>query len=198
MAFLATAKSLQVKGLTESSESDLDEPVQGHKPNRHEPVLANSATNRPSKKRPAMPKANNAAHVAPKKIKEEVVAVSSSQASNEMLKPEDSANAYHDDHDQSNTGSGFLEPTGDPIELTDQDNFGMDEDQPEAMMYEGDPDNPGVSKLVTYSISTSLRIPYCETCFKLKVSVTPTLRNWLERASPSPSTPRLVNLPFAH
>ena len=127
MGLLATAKGLQIKGLTEGDESET--PLKESTPVRSAPRPSGSSNS--GVKRPAAQatSSKNTNVPAPKKIKEETVAVDPPAAVEE------------DENDHYNTAQNpeYLDDTEELADYTMEDNPG------ESMVYEGDPNNPGVS-----------------------------------------------------
>ena len=129
MGLLATAKGLQIKGLTEGDESET--PLKESTPVRSAPRpsgSSNSGVKRPAAQPSSSSKNTNVP--APKKIKEETVAVEPPTAVEE------------DENDHYNTGAQNPDYLDDTEELAD---YTMEDNPGESMVYEGDPNNPGVS-----------------------------------------------------
>jgi len=128
MGLLATAKGLQIKGLTENEDSDTPPPP---KEERSTPVRSinrgpSASTSNSGVKRPQSSQKNTSVP-APKKIKEETVAVEPPVA------------VHEDTDDYSAQNPDYLDDTE---ELAD---YSMEDNPGESMVYEGDPNNPGVS-----------------------------------------------------
>jgi len=144
MGLLATAKSLQIKGLTEADDDDT-------KGNYHSDSQAVAGTSRGAssssmaKKRPAprptnssnAPSTSSSSSSAAKKIKEET------------LEPHAGAPVPvvgTDDYNEPDeaTNDEYLEGDDDPSAMLEsQDDYNLDTSQGESMAYEGDPNNPG-------------------------------------------------------
>jgi len=128
MGLLATAKGLQIKGLTEGDEPETP------KEERSTPVrsIPRGSSSSSGVKRPATQTASSSKNTnvpAPKKIKEETVAVDPPQAVDED----------ENDHYNAAQNPEYLDDTEELADYTMEDNPG------ESMVYEGDPNNPGVS-----------------------------------------------------
>ena len=143
MGLLATAKGLQIKGLTESdTEEDENETQTNINANNSGRPNSSSAhsTKRPAASRPS----TSSQQPTSKRIKEEHTPKHESlpeQDQSEVV-DEDEAN---NDHEFPNQGAQFVD-VEDPAELIDQSDYSLDGNQSgEAMVYEGDPENPGVS-----------------------------------------------------
>jgi len=148
MGLLATAKSLQIKGLTEADDDDT-------KGNYHSESQAVAGTSRGAssssmaKKRPAprptnssnAPSTSSSSSSAAKKIKEET------------LEPHAGAPVPvvgTDDYNEPDeaTNDEYLEGDDDPSAMLEsQDDYNLDTSQGESMAYEGDPNNPGSIKM---------------------------------------------------
>jgi len=127
MGLLATAKGLQIKGLTEGDEPETP------KEERSTPVrsIPRGSSSSSGVKRPATQTASSSKNTnvpAPKKIKEETVAVDPPQAVDED----------ENDHYNAAQNPEYLDDTEELADYTMEDNPG------ESMVYEGDPNNPGV------------------------------------------------------
>ena len=139
MGLLATAKGLQIKGLTENDDSETpkEEP-------RGTPVRSVSrggaSTSNSGVKRP-QPSSKNTHIPAPKKIKEESASSSNLhlEAANVSGAAGDHSAEVHEESDYQN--AEYLDDTEDIADYSMEDNPG------ESMVYEGDPNNPGVSTL---------------------------------------------------
>jgi len=139
MGLLATAKGLQIKGLTENDDSETpkEEP-------RGTPVRSVSrggaSTSNSGVKRP-QPSSKNTHIPAPKKIKEESASSSNLhlEAANVSGAAGDHSAEVHEESDYQN--AEYLDDTEDIADYSMEDNPG------ESMVYEGDPNNPGVVKL---------------------------------------------------
>jgi len=164
MGLLATAKSLQIKGLTEADDDDT-------KGNYHSDSQAVAGTSRGAssssmaKKRPAprptnssnAPSTSSSSSSAAKKIKEET------------LEPHAGAPVPvvgTDDYNEPDeaTNDEYLEGDDDPSAMLEsQDDYNLDTSQGESMAYEGDPNNPGIQpiKLDTRQFSC----PVCNRVF---------------------------------
>ena len=143
MGLLATAKGLQIKGLTES-DTEEDENETQTNINANNSGRSNSS-NTHSNKRPAPSRPSTSSQQpTSKRIKEEHTPKHESlpEQDHSEVVDEDEAN---NDHEFSNQGPQYVE-VGDPAELIDQSDYSLDGNQSgEAMVYEGDPENPGVS-----------------------------------------------------
>jgi len=136
MGLLATAKGLQIKGLTENDDSETpkEEP-------RGTPVRSVSrggaSTSNSGVKRP-QPSSKNTHIPAPKKIKEESASSSNLhlEAANVSGAAGDHSAEVHEESDYQN--AEYLDDTEDIADYSMEDNPG------EYMVYEGDPNNPGV------------------------------------------------------
>jgi len=131
MGLLATAKGLQIKGLTENDDTET--------PKEATPVRSASrggaSTSSSGVKRP-QPKQNTSIP-APKKIKEEAVA-GHLEAANSSAAASGAEGLEAEEADYTNNPE-YLDDTEDIADYSMEDNPG------EAMVYEGDPNNPGVS-----------------------------------------------------
>merc|ERR1712088_454634 len=147
MGLLATAKSLQIKGLTESEEDDTKSSNQG---SYSEP---SAVTPRPtvSKKRPApkplstsavpTPSTSSGSSLPAKKIKHDI------KQEEIQIQPEVvSADPFQaEDETGPEQAEEHLEADDPNLELESHD-YNLDTSQgAESMAYEGDPNNPGVS-----------------------------------------------------
>jgi len=138
MGLLATAKGLQIKGLTENDDSETpkEEP-------RGTPVRSVSrggaSTSNSGVKRP-QPSSKNTHIPAPKKIKEESASSSNLhlEAANVSGAAGDHSAEVHEESDYQN--AEYLDDTEDIADYSMEDNPG------ESMVYEGDPNNPGVEE----------------------------------------------------
>jgi len=136
MGLLATAKGLQIKGLTENDDSETpkEEP-------RGTPVRSVSrggaSTSNSGVKRP-QPSSKNTHIPAPKKIKEESASSSNLhlEAANVSGAAGDHSAEVHEESDYQN--AEYLDDTEDIADYSMEDNPG------ESMVYEGDPNNPGI------------------------------------------------------
>jgi len=141
MGLLATAKGLQIKGLTESDteedENETQTNINANNSGRSNSASAHS-TKRPAASRPS----TSSQQPTSKRIKEEHTPKHESlpeQDQSEVV-DEDEAN---NDHEFPNQGAQFVD-VEDPAELIDQSDYSLDGNQSgEAMVYEGDPENPG-------------------------------------------------------
>ena len=143
MGLLATAKGLQIKGLTES-DTEEDENETQTNINANNSGRSNSSSTH-SNKRPAPSRPSTSSQQpTSKRIKEEHTPKHESlpeQDQSEIVDEEEANN----DHEFSNQEAQFVH-VEDPAELIDQSDYSLDENQSgEAMVYEGDPENPGVS-----------------------------------------------------
>jgi hypothetical protein len=146
MGLLATAKGLQVKGLTDADADDTGE-IKTDDPmvNSGAPIITRPGPS--SKKRPAQAssKAVNSSQNQAKKIKEEVPASAA-----DMLVHDDGHVTIEDEGpafgNNDGEASAYVEDTEEPDDgVIDQDSFQMEDSGGESMMYEADPNNPGVS-----------------------------------------------------
>merc|ERR1740129_297288 len=141
MGLLATAKGLQIKGLTES-DTEEDENETQTNINANNSGRSNSASTH-SNKRPAPSRPSTSSQQpTSKRIKEEHTPKHESLPEQEQseIVDEDEAN---NDHEFSNQEAS-KDHVEDPAELIDQSDYSLDENQSgEAMVYEGDPENPG-------------------------------------------------------
>jgi len=160
MGLLATAKSLQIKGLTEADDDDT-------KGNYHSDSQAVAGTSRGAssssmaKKRPAprptnssnAPSTSSSSSSAAKKIKEET------------LEPHAGAPVPvvgTDDYNEPDeaTNDEYLEGDDDPSAMLEsQDDYNLDTSQGESMAYEGDPNNPGEDQRPTVNSTQPILIP---------------------------------------
>merc|ERR1712156_1263364 len=144
MGLLATAKGLQIKGLTENDEED-SKPQQTYSDHSSPAVASTSSRNSVTKKRPApRPSSSGAAsagpstpsgssHSAPKKIKEEI---------KPFIEATPTVVDTHPDTEPTNE-EDYLEAE-DPSEMgVESHQYDLDTEQGESMAYEGDPNNPG-------------------------------------------------------
>merc|ERR1711976_322538 len=144
MGLLATAKSLQIKGLTEADDDDTKGNY--HSDSHAVACLARgSSSSSMAKKRPAprptnssnAPSTSSSSSSAAKKIKEET------------LEPHAGAPVPvvgTDDYNEPDeaTNDEYLEGDDDPSAMLEsQDDYNLDTSQGESMAYEGDPNNPG-------------------------------------------------------
>ena len=131
MGLLATAKGLQIKGLTENDDTET--------PKEATPVRSVSrggASTSSSGVKRTQPKQNTSIP-APKKIKEEAVA-GHLEAANSSAAASGAEGLEAEEADYTNNPE-YLDDTEDIADYSMEDNPG------EAMVYEGDPNNPGVS-----------------------------------------------------
>jgi hypothetical protein len=153
MGLLATAKSLQIKGLTEA-DAEEDDTKTTHQ-TFSDSASANAAPSRPGpKKRPA-PKSSNSSGPSTsssaakkiKEIKEETLEIAPTMPVAEpFIEPEPS------------NEEDYLE-SEDPSEMIEgHDDYNLDTSQGESMAYEGDPNNPGVSTPFVASVLTCIYI----------------------------------------
>merc|ERR1712008_469951 len=163
MGLLATAKGLQIKGLTESD----NEEDESEETNAENTEVQNRPSNT-SNKRPAVsrPSASATASQQPssKKIKEEHIPKHESlitEDHEQSVVDEDASGTHHDPYPNQASNSQYVDME-DPSELIDQSDYSLDGNQSgEAMVYEGDPENPGDS----YVQGSGLPFQ-CEICFK--------------------------------
>jgi len=145
MGLLATAKGLQIKGLTENDEED-SKPQQTYSDHSSPAVASTSSRNSVTKKRPApRPSSSGAAsagpstpsgssHSAPKKIKEEI---------KPFIEATPTVVETYPDTEPTNEEEDYLEAE-DPSEMgVESHQYDLDTEQGESMAYEGDPNNPG-------------------------------------------------------
>jgi len=148
MGLLATAKGLQIKGLTENDEED-SKPQQTYSDHSSPAVASTSSRNSVTKKRPApRPSSSGAAsagpstpsgssHSAPKKIKEEI---------KPFIEATPTVVDTYPDTEPTNE-EDYLEAE-DPSEMgVESHQYDLDTEQGESMAYEGDPNNPGVDPI---------------------------------------------------
>jgi len=146
MGLLATAKGLQIKGLTENDEED-SKPQQTYSDHSSPAVASTSSRNSVTKKRPApRPSSSGAAsagpstpsgssHSAPKKIKEEI---------KPFIEATPTVVETYPDTEPTNEEEDYLEAE-DPSEMgVESHQYDLDTEQGESMAYEGDPNNPGI------------------------------------------------------
>ena len=143
MGLLATAKGLQIKGLTESDteedENETQTNINANNSGRSNSASAHS-TKRPAASRPS----TSSQQPTSKRIKEEHTPKHESLPEQDQSEVVDEHEA-NNDHEFPNQGAHFVE-VEDPAELIDQSDYSLDGNQSgEAMVYEGDPENPGVS-----------------------------------------------------
>jgi len=160
MGLLATAKGLQIKGLTESDTEDDDETEAQTNVNANNSGRSNSAsahsTKRPAPSRPS----TSSQQPSSKRIKEEHTPKHESLPEQDQSEVVDEDEANNADHEFPNQGAQFVD-VEDPAELIDQSDYSLDGNQSgEAMVYEGDPENPGDSYV------HGLDRFQCEICFK--------------------------------
>merc|ERR1719492_663962 len=145
MGLLATAKGLQIKGLTENDEED-SKPQQTYSDHSSPAVSTSSSRNSVTKKRPApRPSSSGAAsagpstpsgtsHSAPKKIKEEI---------KPFIEATPTVVDTYPDTEPTSEEEDYLEAE-DPSEMgVESHQYDLDTEQGESMAYEGDPNNPG-------------------------------------------------------
>ena len=137
MGLLATAKGLQIKGLTENDDTETpkEEP-------RGTPVRSVSrggaSTSNSGVKRQAQPSSKSTHIPAPKKIKEESQShLNLAEAANASAAAAATVEVEESDYQNAE----YLDDTEDIADYSMEDNPG------ESMVYEGDPNNPGVSTL---------------------------------------------------
>ena len=158
MGLLATAKGLQIKGLTENDEED-SKPQQTYSDHSSPAVASTSSRNSVTKKRPApRPSSSGAAsagpstpsgssHSAPKKIKEEI---------KPFIEATPTVVDTYPDTEPTNEEEDYLEAE-DPSEMgVESHQYDLDTEQGESMAYEGDPNNPGVSTHFIVSVLTCI------------------------------------------
>jgi len=134
MGLLATAKGLQIKGLTES---DTEE---------DEPETNDSGSRTSTSKRPAVSRPATSQQPSSKKIKEEHIPKHESLIAevDQSGVDEEDAGTHHDYPNQA-SNSQFID-IDDPSELIEQSDYSLDGNQSgEGMVYEGDPENSGDS-----------------------------------------------------
>jgi len=155
MGLLATAKGLQIKGLTESDteedENETQTNINANNSGRSNSASAHS-TKRPAPSRPS----TSSQQPTSKRIKEEHTPKHESlpEQDHSEVVDEDEAN---NDHEFSNQGPQYVE-VGDPAELIDQSDYSLDGNQSgEAMVYEGDPENPGPPQMNFVDVSAGRR-----------------------------------------
>jgi len=176
MGLLATAKSLQIKGLTEADDDDT-------KGNYHSDSQAVAGTSRGAssssmaKKRPAprptnssnAPSTSSSSSSAAKKIKEET------------LEPHAGAPVPvvgTDDYNEPDeaTNDEYLEGDDDPSAMLEsQDDYNLDTSQGESMAYEGDPNNPGIEPIELGG--DSYQCPVCSKIMNRKYNMKVHLRS---------------------
>ena len=162
MGLLATAKSLQIKGLTEADDDDT-------KGNYHSDSQAVAGTSRGAssssmaKKRPAprptnssnAPSTSSSSSSAAKKIKEETLEPHAGAPVPVVVGADD-----YNEPDEA-TNDEYLEGDDDPSAMLEsQDDYNLDTSQGESMAYEGDPNNPGVSTHFVVSVLTCIFLCY--------------------------------------
>lgn len=131
MGLLATAKGLQIKGLTENDDTETpkEEP-------RGTPVRSVSrggaSTSNSGVKRP-QPSSKSTHIPAPKKIKEESSHLNLAEAANASAAASNAVEVEESDYQNAE----YLDDTEDIADYSMEDNPG------ESMVYEGDPNNPG-------------------------------------------------------
>ena len=146
MGLLATAKGLQIKGLTESDDTEEDGDVQTETNTNSRRSPAPGTSNKRSA--PPSSRPSTSSHSQPptsKRIKEEHIPKHEtlSVAEQEQSVVDHEEASTH--HEYSNQAQSFVD-VDDPSELIDQSDYSLDENQSgEAMVYEGDPENSGVS-----------------------------------------------------
>ena len=159
MGLLATAKGLQIKGLTENDEED-SKPQQQTYSDTSPAVASTSSRNSVTKKRPApRPSSSGASSAgpstpsgssAPKKIKEEIKPFIEATPTVVDTYP-DVAEPTNDDDEED-----YLE-SEDPTEMgVESHQYDLDAEGGESMAYEGDPNNPGVSTHFVVSVLTCI------------------------------------------
>ena len=159
MGLLATAKGLQIKGLTENDEED-SKPQQQTYSDTSPAVASTSSRNSVTKKRPApRPSSSGASSAgpstpsgssAPKKIKEEIKPFIEATPTVVDTYP-DVAEPTNDDDEED-----YLE-SEDPTEMgVESHQYDLDAEGGESMAYEGDPNNPGVSTHFIVSVLTCI------------------------------------------
>jgi len=174
MGLLATAKGLQIKGLTENDEED-SKPQQTYSDHSSPAVASTSSRNSVTKKRPApRPSSSGAAsagpstpsgssHSAPKKIKEEI---------KPFIEATPTVVETYPDTEPTNEEEDYLEAE-DPSEMgVESHQYDLDTEQGESMAYEGDPNNPGWIKLGP----KSFHCRYCNKEFNRKSNLVAHLR----------------------
>jgi len=138
MGLLATAKGLQIKGLTENDEED-SKPQQQYSDSS--PAVASTSRNSVTKKRPApRPSSSGAGSAAstpsssaPKKIKEEIKPFEATPTVDTYPEAEPTNEEEEEDYLESE----------DPSEMgVESHQYDLDTEGGESMAYEGDPNNP--------------------------------------------------------
>merc|ERR1712226_93270 len=173
MGLLATAKGLQIKGLTENDEED-SKPQQQTYSDTSPAVASTSSRNSVTKKRPApRPSSSGASSAgpstpsgssAPKKIKEEIKPFIEATPTVVDTYP-DVAEPTNDDDEED-----YLE-SEDPTEMgVESHQYDLDAEGGESMAYEGDPNNPGSCepiRLNNHGLGPSLfGCPFCPKTMK--------------------------------
>lgn len=171
MGLLATAKGLQIKGLTENDEED-SKPQQTYSDHSSPAVASTSSRNSVTKKRPApRPSSSGAAsagpstpsgssHSAPKKIKEEI---------KPFIEATPTVVETYPDTEPTNEEEDYLEAE-DPSEMgVESHQYDLDTEQGESMAYEGDPNNPGVElePVEIPSLVSGKHVFQCPICVKV-------------------------------
>ena len=142
MGLLATAKGLQIKGLTES-DADEDDSDTANEQNTEQ--TRPSSNKRPA---PVSRPVPSSSQPSSKKIKEEHIPKHESLVveHEEAVIDEDATGTHHDYNPTQASNTPYLDHMDDPSELIDQSDYSLDGNQSgEAMVYEGDPENSGVS-----------------------------------------------------
>jgi len=144
MGLLATAKGLQIKGLTESDDTEEDGDVQTETNTNSRRSPAPGTSNKRSA--PPSSRPSTSSHSQPptsKRIKEEHIPKHETLS---VVEQEQSVVDHEEastHHEYSNQAQSFVD-VDDPSELIDQSDYSLDENQSgEAMVYEGDPENSG-------------------------------------------------------
>jgi len=134
MGLLATAKGLQIKGLTESdAEEDESEETNDN---------GSSGSRTSTSKRPAVSRPATSQQPSSKKIKEEHIHIPKHEslvAEHDQSVVDEDAGSHHDYPNEASNPQ-FID-VDDPSELVDQSDYG--EEGGEGMVYEGDPENSG-------------------------------------------------------
>ena len=135
MGLLATAKGLQIKGLTESDTED-DETESQTNINANNSGRSNSASAHSTKRPAASRPSTSSQQPTSKRIKEEHTPKHESLPEQDQSEVVDEHDA-NNDHEFPNQGAQFVD-VEDPAELIDQSDYSLDGNQSgEAMVYEG-------------------------------------------------------------
>merc|ERR1712156_897683 len=158
MGLLATAKGLQIKGLTESDADEDDSDTAANEQNTEQ--TRPSSNKRPA---PVSRPVPSSSQPSSKKIKEEHIPKLESLVveHEEAVIDEDATGTHHEYNPTQASNTPYLDHMDDPSELIDQSDYSLDGNQSgEAMVYEGDPENTG-----DYFVQGSGRYQ-CEICLK--------------------------------